>query len=538
VEITMGLKMPTQKLKKSLIAVVASMLLASCAATKAPTAFNEHPTSVLPNNAATVMQINGRNFSLKEYETYLAKNHNSVKLKDFNIDYEKPKKDESKPEVLYSFNAKSMRIKKALGMFASHNHLNIVTDKDIKGTVSVNIHGVPLKKVLKYILDPSGYYATIDGNVIYVRDMEDAIVEVNYPRFSRDSRGSVNSSGGSGSSSGGSSGSSGGVSSGASGSSSSGASGGSTGSASNFNISSSDSINFLAELEQELEKMVSKGGSVSINRLSGVIHIHDHHRNVVEIKKYLEMTDKSIHRQVSIVATIMLVDTSDSNEHGVDWNLLAQNVAIATATAIKNPIGVATGGLLSPSVNATIQNTSGKINSVVSALKQQGKVNIISKPHLRTINNQPALIKVGTDRTFFRIQSSVNATTAGTTTTVSDIPQNITEGLVMSITPQISKDGLITLNIDPVITSLNGTDVSVSGSVAPRLDVKQLSSVVSIRSGQSVVIGGLVENSDSDEVRSVPMLGDIPFIGGIFSTTQHVKQVKELVIILTPYVVE
>ncbi len=107
----------------------------------------------------------------------------------------------------------------------------------------------------------------------------------------------------------------------------------------------------------------------------------------------------------------------------------------------------------------------------------------------------------------------------------------------MSITPQISADGKVTLNIDPVITGLNGTDTSVSGSQAPRLDVKQLSSVVRVRSGETVVIGGLIDRAESEQTRSVPLLGDIPFIGGLFSTKEKIKQNKELVIFLTPYVV-
>ena len=179
---------------------------------------------------------------------------------------------------------------------------------------------------------------------------------------------------------------------------------------------------------------------------------------------------------------------------------------------------------------------------MVEALEQQGDVEIVSQPHVRTMNNQTSLIKVGTDRTFFRREQSVDSTSAGSITTATDIPQVVTEGVVLSITPQIGEGGWIMMDISPVVTRVSSVSV-VEGpggtiqSSAPNLDVAQVSSLVRARSGDTVVLGGLIQTQVSDTKRGLPGLTDIPGVSQLFGGryTSHIR--KELIMVLTPTLV-
>ena len=181
---------------------------------------------------------------------------------------------------------------------------------------------------------------------------------------------------------------------------------------------------------------------------------------------------------------------------------------------------------------------------VLQALKLQGEVNIVSQPRLRTVNNQTAIIKVGTDRPFFSratffIPSSTIGGIPATTTTTEDTFQTITVGTILSITPQISTNHWISLDISPVITSLVEERVSPGGTTtAPVLDIKQASTMVRVKSDESIVIGGLIQKTSEKALRKVPFLGDIPILGKAFQGKFESKEKKELVIFLTPHIVD
>jgi type II secretory pathway component GspD/PulD (secretin) len=130
-------------------------------------------------------------------------------------------------------------------------------------------------------------------------------------------------------------------------------------------------------------------------------------------------------------------------------------------------------------------------------------------------------------------------TAVGTTDTiVQDTYQLITIGTILALTPQIGEDGFVTIDISPVITDLRDTVTSQDGNTtAPELDIKQASSMVRVRSGETIIMGGLIQNTSAKAVRSIPLLGDIPILGVLFQGRSNAKQKKELVIFLTPTIV-
>jgi len=153
------------------------------------------------------------------------------------------------------------------------------------------------------------------------------------------------------------------------------------------------------------------------------------------------------------------------------------------------------------------------------------------------------MIKVGTDRTFFRRELSIDTTSAGTNTQAEDIPQVVTEGIVLALTPQIASNGWIMLDVSPVITRVSSVSrvLEANGQVrssAPNLDIRQASSLVRLRSGETIVIGGLIQDSESDTERSVPGIDKVPVAGNLFKGNYQFRGKKELVMFLTARLVE
>jgi type II secretory pathway component GspD/PulD (secretin) len=188
---------------------------------------------------------------------------------------------------------------------------------------------------------------------------------------------------------------------------------------------------------------------------------------------------------------------------------------------------------------------SGSIAATIVALQQQGEVHAVSQPRLRALNNQTAIIKVGTEQPFFSSSSGfIPGSLGGQSGTFTNSTfQMITVGTVLSITPQISREGQITLDVSPVITSLagvesSGGDETGSKVTAPILDIKQSSSLIRVKNGETVIIGGLIQDKVNNTKRQIPVLGDIPLVGRIFRGTFKAKQRVELVIFLTPTIVD
>jgi type II secretory pathway component GspD/PulD (secretin) len=162
----------------------------------------------------------------------------------------------------------------------------------------------------------------------------------------------------------------------------------------------------------------------------------------------------------------------------------------------------------------------------------------VSKPRLRTLNNQPAVVRVGQDLPIF-IRQVTQSPGSPPVITTNETVQTITVGTVLSITPQVSADGLITLDITPAVSRLVSTQTSPSGGTsAPVIDIRQASSLVRVRDGATVVMGGLIQDSTSSTHRKIPLLGDLPLLGRAFTGEYSTAERTDLVIFLTPRVIQ
>ncbi|MEM7082032.1 MAG: secretin and TonB N-terminal domain-containing protein [Pseudomonadota bacterium] len=436
-------------------------------------------------------------------------------------------KDDTARDKRYSFVARDLPIERACRLFGKTYGLNIVVDKDVTGTVSVDLTNLPFDEVMESLLGANGYYWERRGNIVYVKSWETRTFSIDYIRLVRSGSGSSQAQ----------------VSSSASSDDS-----GDENTAGTMTIQQSDKVDFWSELEEQLNRLVSEEGRLLVNRLAGTVQVTDQHQRVEEVATFIEQLNESIFRQVDIDVRLVEVTLSNDASLGIDWSRFVRNgdgefVGGNLSTIILSAAGGQTA--LPPTVDLeynNIENGLNTVSAVLQALEEQGDVSIVSQPHIRTLNNQSALIKVGTDRTFFRKEQLTDATSAGSQTFSTDVPQVVTEGIVLSITPQISRDGWVTLDVSPVVTRVSSVSEVLDDngnvqSTAPNLDISQASSLVRARSGETVVIGGLIQNQQTETVRAVPGLGSLPVLGRLFQSRYTSDAKKELIMLVTPRLV-
>jgi MSHA type pilus biogenesis protein MshL len=417
---------------------------------------------------------------------------------------------------LYSFRAQELPLLDALALFARSNQLNIVAGPEITGAVTVDFHNLPLERAMSAILEAHGYYWEHHQDLIQVRQFKTKTFNVDYIRLIRSGTGQNRAQLASGSTGGG-------------------GGGGANQDTGEITVNQEDEIKFWEELEKQIETLMSKDGRLVVNRLSGTIQITDRYKRVNEIENFVKSVHQALYRQVEIEVRIYEVALDDQYSLGIDWNRInfdGTNGAIALANIITAPFG----GFMAKAATTSISFEDGSFDGVLEALEEQGEVRVISQPRVVTMNNQPALIKVATDEAFFT--STIAQGTAGTGNIVTEQARSVTVGLVLSVTPQISDDGWIMLDVTPILSRLRAIVESPQGTAtAPVLDVKQSSGLVRLKDQDMVIIGGLIQEESSETERKVPLLGDIPMLGRLFKGTYTAKRKSELVIFISPKII-
>lgn len=325
----------------------------------------------------------------------------------------------------------------------------------------------------------------------------------------------------------------------------------------------------------------SEEHSIFINKHAGLVTVTGTGNQIKRLDAYIDDLQKKMQSQVMIDVKMYSVVFSDGSTTGIDWSQIynLQNFKLGYDTADrKNVAGstfdtayegdkvqafaqtggtvdAATGRFLPTyglmdlagvrgSVDAisklfTISNSI-SINNLISFLKTQGDVYAISNPKIMTLNNQPALITAGTELFYKTINTS---TLAGGTTgeqAQTEIISSVFSGVLLDITPEISKDGSITLRINPSVSDTVGTINSDNSQrrMPPDLNRRQISSVVTVKDGTRIILGGLINRKSSTTTNKVPLLGDIPYLGYLFKQDVANEKVEELVIIIEPHIVK
>jgi type II secretory pathway component GspD/PulD (secretin) len=221
---------------------------------------------------------------------------------------------------------------------------------------------------------------------------------------------------------------------------------------------------------------------------------------------------------------VIEVALSDEFGAGIDWSLVIKRAGDSVSVT---PLTV-------PSASSSLAGLRvNDITGLLDALASLGKVNVMASPTVNALNNEPAIMRVGTQDVFFKTTTQLDAATGRIVQTTIE-PQSITEGVVLSVTPQIAGDGMINMSISPSLTERTGHARSRFGDTVPILSVREADTLVRVHDNDTIVIAGLMEERPRSEERKVPLLGDLPGIGAIFRGQTTSRQKTDLVILLTP----
>ncbi len=314
---------------------------------------------------------------------------------------------------------------------------------------------------------------------------------------------------------------------------------------SGINIYTENESDFWLELKETLTAFVgTEGGrSVIVSPQAGLVTVRGLPEEINAVKKFINDTETHLHRQVIIEAKIMEVTLNDDYQQGVHWEEVLGSIGDTNFTFQTN--GSITGNPISSAIGgATSLSFSGPdFSGVIELLQTQGNVQVLSSPRITATNNQKAVIKVGEDEYFVTEVSSTTTTGTATTTTPEVTLTPFFSGIALDVTPQIDESGDVVLHVHPSVTLTDEQNKSIQlGSeelILPlaQSSVRESDTIIRAKSGEIVVIGGLIETYTIDQESKTPLLGDIPFVGELFKSKSETSQKRELVILLKPVVV-
>jgi general secretion pathway protein D len=247
------------------------------------------------------------------------------------------------------------------------------------------------------------------------------------------------------------------------------------------------------------------------------------------VDKFIQKLNSSLRKEVLIDVKIYSVELSKSHQTGIDWSKLQIQLPNQTVPLRASYI---TG-------NASVfKAATFSASALLNFLAQNGNVNSISNPKIVTLNNQKAIISVG-DTIYYKYASKVVTDQNGNPSTEYTIGSKFV-GIVLDITPQISDNGEIILSISPRISAFRDLTQLTSPTRGMPPDTKDstMLSIVKMKDGQTLVLGGLITNDKSLKVNGVPVLKEIPIIKYLFSSKSKVTTKKELVFVITPHIID
>jgi general secretion pathway protein D len=233
--------------------------------------------------------------------------------------------------------------------------------------------------------------------------------------------------------------------------------------------------------------------------------------------------------QVLVEARIMELTLSDDLQYGLEWYLNGSRGSSNTRAGLD--LGGAGIGAIQPSFSYVVERA-GEVRAALNGLADDSRLKVLSSPSLMVLNNRTASILVGDEVPIPTRQAVSNISPEAPT--VNEIEYRNT-GILLTVSPRVNSGGMVTMEISQEVSSvINNTTSQID---APTIQQRQLNSTVSIRDGQTVVLGGLIREQSSNRETGVPLLKDIPAIGKLFSTTTDVSKRTELIVLITPRVI-
>ncbi|MEK7206839.1 MAG: pilus (MSHA type) biogenesis protein MshL [Pseudomonadota bacterium] len=431
---------------------------------------------------------------------------------------------------------------------------SMVLHPDVRGSISLNLKEVTVPEAVNAIRQAYGYEYRREGSRFFIlgREMQTRLFPVNYLNLSRKGNSDTRVS--------------------ASGLTSTGATttGGTTTSASSSSgvrVQTESQADFWKDIGTTLSAIIGADGGrkVVVNPQIGLIVVRAMPSEMRLVEDFLGVTQTSLNRQVILEAKILEVELKDGYQAGINWAGIAEKggrsytmgqvgggKSISTGiseiggnTGNLNPTSGTFGAISGTNSSAfggvfTLAVKSNNFAAFFELLKTQGDLNVLSSPRVSTVNNQKAVIKVGSDAFFVTKQDITPSSVSGGQPTIATELAPFFSGIALDVTPQIDDVGNINLHIHPSVSEVSEKKISIGSSqtISTALSsIQESDNIVRASSGQIIVIGGLMKEASTDENASVPVLGDIPILGNLFKHKKVTRIKKELVILLKPTII-
>ena len=378
---------------------------------------------------------------------------------------------------IISLDYKDADVNAVLRSLAWSYGLNLVASTDVKGKVTINLRNVTLNDALDAILIANGYIHTRRGNIIYI----------------------------------------------------------SSGSAEGMDMSSEPVfLKYLkaAESQNLLRKVISSKGDIKVDEVSNMLIITDYAASIEKVKKLIQSIDIPP-QQVLVEVKIVDITSKDLQNIGVTYSadykpagdvkgLFQRNTRYQEE--LKGTVGMAgpSSSLSGGQFQVNTLNFKGlSITATIDALVQDQKANLLASPSIAVLNNREARIVIG-EKVPYKERTQ---TTTGTTETT----KFIDVGTTLRVTPSINADGYITMMLHPEVSS-----VSSLLDAGPRITTREADTTVRVKEGETIVLGGLIKQQDDRTRSKIPLLGDLPIIGLLFSDRSKDQTQTELAVFITP----
>ncbi len=398
--------------------------------------------------------------------------------------------------------------------------LNLVFAPDVdisKERLTVAFHNMPLEDALNNVLESLDLFYKVKRNSLFISAFEDRIFNLDYLATLRESSFSVGGD------------VLGGV--------VAGGGGGDevttplTGSYKITGKTQTKSTDLYTQVEQTVKSLLSPKGTFSLNRLTGILYVRDRRSNIERIQAYLNSLQNLARKQVLMEVRIIEVQLYQDSSYGVDWSQLNRKIGNYTLSVTQKL------ALDQAFLTATI--VGGHFRSVINFLQTFGHVRILSNPRLRAITGQSALISVGKSISYLKKVEVTTETTQGGTSITSPTVEisSIFDGILLGLTPYVEKDGTIDISVVPIksdVESLEERKIGENTYTLPQVALREASTVVKARSGDLVILGGLIARKKGKEGKEVPGVSKIPLLGSAFKQQRKYSYSVELVILIKP----
>lgn len=479
------------------------------------------------------------------------------------LSIELPKAEQTEPRFdLSVVNAPAAQVFMAI---VSGTRYNMLVGPEVTGTITINLKDVTVREALESIRDLYGYEFTIKGNRITIQPntLQTRVFQVNYLASRRQGATELRVT-----------------------SSSIAANetapaptaapapvqtvAGGTRTTGNLTsrVQTQSDTDFWRELQTSLAAIVSgEGRNVVVNGLSGVVVVRAYPAELRAVEQYLKATQVMVERQVMLEAKILEVQLSERFQNGINWasfNGVNNRASLGVLQPGSTLASTGSGSALASSSVTALPGVAGSLAAtalgngfvglafqtanfaaLLSFLETQGQVSVLSSPRIATLNNQKAVLKVGTDELFVtNVTSTTTSTAAGTTSTPNLTLQPYFSGISLDVTPQIDEEGKIILHIHPAISVVSEKEKVVDlGSLGQyRLplatsSVNETDSIVRVQDGNIVAIGGLMTQSQTSNRNGLPGTVSSP-AGVLLGQRGSSLEKRELVILLKPTIIK